>query len=790
MKMLSIKLHLNKPFAFFLRSYIIMMVVAMLITIFGYSYSYWIIHEDIKTNYSAILNSEKQTYDKEWASISANLDSLAANVLLKKFAQVDKWSMNDLYDSTNLVTELDAICKSHEIMDSLGVYFFNDQSIVTNEKRYGGPVNYLYLQEYHLSVDEFLSNLTDFKGYFIVDNGNKRLMVLYQNVYDNRGKSVIATTFCIMPWYNISQAVSDVFAEKNGGTFIVNSKKQILGNDNINVDILKTGYEDLVSNDIMYNVKMNNKDYIMSALESDVLDLYYAIFVPKSILLRNIFIYKYILLVEILLYIFVGGFLALRFSRRNYLPIERLLKLLKVQKRDKMDSSSSQIYQNLEESLQQLVVGNDQLLKQLNSHDIVIDKYIFTSLMKGWNMITDVNDDILFRIKKKYPFAGYRIVLFSLNNIEKSVFAPQERDKQKPTDYSLMIFSLKNVIEEILLTYDCTDIADTKTENGIVIEMGDMVACIFNQPNGYVKEMVQKSIIKCMEFFKSAFLLDTYTAISGVHKELEELDVAYDEALMAITHKSFWSNSLEDIIVFDDEKLGSSEHPAEMRLNLQAKKLSNCLLMKDYKKASEVLDETLEKCFSKDINKLSYNQFQAVTLISIVLTNLSEVDYFPNGLLAATNWTSSDGIFSMKSIKDIKTNLHQILKEISEKYNRDSAGTEEPCWIKKAEEYVKVHYMEEDLNISSISDKFDISLSHIGRTYKKLRGISLLDYIHQLRIEKCKQLIDQGMTVTECANIVGYIDAKSLIRAFRRYEGITPGQYKLKLRDADTNKGL
>ena len=30
----------------------------------------------------------------------------------------------------------------------------------------------------------------------------------------------------------------------------------------------------------------------------------------------------------------------------------------------------------------------------------------------------------------------------------------------------------------------------------------------------------------------------------------------------------------------------------------------------------------------------------------------------------------------------------------------------------------------------------------------------------------------------ETAESVGYLDAKALTRAFKRYEGITPGQYK------------
>ena len=44
-------------------------------------------------------------------------------------------------------------------------------------------------------------------------------------------------------------------------------------------------------------------------------------------------------------------------------------------------------------------------------------------------------------------------------------------------------------------------------------------------------------------------------------------------------------------------------------------------------------------------------------------------------------------------------------------------------------------------------------------------------------LEAAKKLLKEGKTVRETAELTGYGDSRALIRAFKRYEGSTPGQY-------------
>lgn len=67
------------------------------------------------------------------------------------------------------------------------------------------------------------------------------------------------------------------------------------------------------------------------------------------------------------------------------------------------------------------------------------------------------------------------------------------------------------------------------------------------------------------------------------------------------------------------------------------------------------------------------------------------------------------------------------------------------------------------------------------RRFAKATGMSPLDYVHALRLEEAKQLLEStDLPVEAIANEVGYEDSSFFGRLFRRKAGITPLQYRLR----------
>ena len=65
------------------------------------------------------------------------------------------------------------------------------------------------------------------------------------------------------------------------------------------------------------------------------------------------------------------------------------------------------------------------------------------------------------------------------------------------------------------------------------------------------------------------------------------------------------------------------------------------------------------------------------------------------------------------------------------------------------------------------------------RRFSKATGMSPLDYVHSLRLEEAKRMLEtEDLAVEAIANEVGYEDASFFGRLFHRKVGLTPTQYR------------
>ncbi|HSN70377.1 MAG TPA: helix-turn-helix domain-containing protein [Steroidobacteraceae bacterium] len=65
------------------------------------------------------------------------------------------------------------------------------------------------------------------------------------------------------------------------------------------------------------------------------------------------------------------------------------------------------------------------------------------------------------------------------------------------------------------------------------------------------------------------------------------------------------------------------------------------------------------------------------------------------------------------------------------------------------------------------------------RRFRKATGLSPLEYVHTLRLEEAKQMLEAGSEPVEAiANAVGYQDPAFFGRLFKRKVGLTPAQYR------------
>jgi len=96
--------------------------------------------------------------------------------------------------------------------------------------------------------------------------------------------------------------------------------------------------------------------------------------------------------------------------------------------------------------------------------------------------------------------------------------------------------------------------------------------------------------------------------------------------------------------------------------------------------------------------------------------------------------------------------------------------------VSKAKEYMESRF-DEDVSLSTLAEVVSLSPYYFARTFESEVGLPPHTYLEGVRIRKARECLDRGETIASAAVSVGYSDQSHLTRRFKRFLGITPGQY-------------
>ncbi|ASS68360.1 MULTISPECIES: AraC family transcriptional regulator [unclassified Paenibacillus] len=107
-----------------------------------------------------------------------------------------------------------------------------------------------------------------------------------------------------------------------------------------------------------------------------------------------------------------------------------------------------------------------------------------------------------------------------------------------------------------------------------------------------------------------------------------------------------------------------------------------------------------------------------------------------------------------------------------------------PCEDRKAKkfaavlDYIHEHY-DEELSLDYFACQLGMSAGHFSRLFKEEVGEKYVEYLAMYRLKKAKELLlSTDLRIDDIAGKVGYWGRHSFIRVFRKYEGVTPAQYR------------
>lgn len=98
--------------------------------------------------------------------------------------------------------------------------------------------------------------------------------------------------------------------------------------------------------------------------------------------------------------------------------------------------------------------------------------------------------------------------------------------------------------------------------------------------------------------------------------------------------------------------------------------------------------------------------------------------------------------------------------------------------ISFVKDYVESNYGD-DISLERLADKLNITGSYLSAYFKEKTGTNLSEYTHTLRMTKAMEMLQNtDLKIQDIASLVGYFTVAPFNRAFKRYTGATPTEFR------------
>ena len=338
----------------------------------------------------------------------------------------------------------------------------------------------------------------------------------------------------------------------------------------------------------------------------------------------------------------------------------------------------------------------------------------------------------------------------------KQVFQNDENDMYRISEYAV----LNNILSEKIFD---------KNKGFLCIDRYYFPVLV--QADRYEEERLQQKIKEIRKFMKDYFEVVIACSHPRRIETAEQLPEEYRKTREEIAYLAFWKKDA----VEETGKICNSAHIPYFKL---VRNLVNKLEEKDYEASWKILRQVIDEyAFAGNGEYCSWriDRYQIYALAGIIITAMYEQVQNAEG--ESSGWEKVEELYQIDNISEFEEACRKLFREFAR--IREDSGISEETDNRMAEirSYIQEHYTENTLNASSVAEHFGKSKSHLSHLFKDAAGENISEYIQKLRTEKAKELL-VTCSVKTAAEQSGFWDTQALTRVMKKYEGITPGEFK------------
>lgn len=505
------------------------------------------------------------------------------------------------------------------------------------------------------------------------------------------------------------------------------------------------------SGDGVTYVDISGTESAVTTISSEQSGLQFLAVMPCSVYYQRLTSVRVLYIFSIALCLLLGTAMAVYFAKKNYSPIESILRSITKGKAP-AETAPKNEYGIISEYLTRIAGENESIRKKMTNQQSAMKTAFIAGMVKGDNIGEDYIPEGLEYFGMTFRGSCFAVMLFSSDCSEQSSAR-----------------KLKTCMTATAQKYSSPE------STLYLAEIDGGAACLVNFSGencggGYLRELAEAMRTEVSE----AMGCRVTAAVSGVHLSAAQISGAYSEALHAMEYH-FLSGS-GSTILFSDLKLfpdsrNESFNPTEMQ------KLANSIRAEDFAAARELSAKIIGNEFR---NKQIPVSVAKCKLYGLVYTVIAAVETLPEEISGPVLEKAEllDDLLACRTVDSLGPAMDALLSRAQEAA-AEAQKVKKDKLQEKMLRCIEEHYSDPNFNVSGMACSFGMSVDALSRCFKKSTGFCLLAYINTLRISKAKELLkNEALSVKTVAEQVGFSNCNTFIRVFKKEVGVTPGSYR------------
>ncbi|WP_261302849.1 helix-turn-helix domain-containing protein [Paenibacillus andongensis] len=751
-------------FLFWLYSNLTILCIPIVITMLVLFQSQHLLNSEVIRSNKALLNQVKQSLDNQFKDIKRMGLQLSLDPKVIKYVnQADFNSTQVKIDTLDLITSLRSYAASNGDISDLYVYMKKGHFGVTTSTMNQDELLFqlLHAGNKGITMKQWSDSMEKiYYGNFLRFADDD--MVYMQSLPIQNASEAPATLVVMLNAERLKAAISNIQIAQAGSVLILDSTNKLLMTAGDSEHVSEIDFEQIRSAEGSFSQKWGKEEVTVSYVSSVENEWKYVSIVPTKIYSAKVSQLRSWIYAGLFLCIFVGGPMSIWLTRRHYMPIRRMVDLVSPKVKSNIEGignefSLLQSFMSENEALQ--VTANRTIQKQQD----VLRSHFLARLLKGRVESGSALAQSMASFDLRFETNRFAVLLFHIGDYAALFADSGTRDAESKLQY--VYYIVTNITEELI----------RRKHTVFTTEVDGMIAFLVNIQNDDEVRTKQELIEIAQEaqtIIQGKFYIQLTIGISDIHPHLTGISHGFDEALEALEYKFVIGPS--QIIPFDRIKRPKNElyYPLDME-----RQLINHIRTGQYEEAMDAVSELIATNVSDGTLSLQLGKLLMFELIGTILKAIEHLDQGPNEL-AVEKHALIKQLTQCESFVEIEDEIYKFLKTVCD-YVDSKKKSHNTNLKDQVLSYIDEHLADMDLSLTSLSLKFEVNAPYLSRFIKEQSGETFIDYVNKQRVQLAKQLMTEtDDTITEITQKVGFSNSNTFIRVFKRYEGITPGQFR------------